>query len=74
MNVKTGFSEVSSARAGRLAHVLALQVLIDFEDRARRAVVLDANFDVRIGVDQFVVKVPTDIYLENLKCGFFFLI
>lgn len=50
VNVKTGFSHMSSTSASCFAHVLALHVLIDFEERARRSVVLDADLDVWIGI------------------------
>lgn len=61
VNVKTSFSHVTSGIAGGFAHVLALQVLVDFEESARSRAVRDADLDVRVGVEQFVVEIPTDI-------------
>ena len=61
MNVKTSFSHVSSRSASSFAHVLALQVLVNFKERTRGGIVRDTNLDVRVGVKQFVVEVPTDI-------------
>ncbi len=66
VNVKMGFSLVSSSIASSFDHVLARHFLFDFKESTRSVPILETNLNVGVALDQFPVEIPTDIY--RMKC------